>query len=265
MRAALVLPASDSQEQPCRSCRLRLGDAEGWGCASPLAFCVACSASAAALGLAAGRMCCPASWARQKQGAGRGFALVSAVSPRLICRGDTYADRQAASGRPPWTHPAVLVPGRAMRRVSWLGVHRVPASGQRWGLRPAAVPLPRPSGQGLDSGQGGLAAHGRSRQTEGGSGPRGGRRSRARGRRQGRASEAAMLLSGGCGEARLHGSGPERRKLPLRGSGEPPPLPTAPHCRGTTALGAASGAFRGRGSELGSRVRQALHGERAWV
>lgn len=88
------------------------------------------------------------------------------------------------------------------------------------------------------------------------------------GRRQGRASEAASPLLGGCGEARPPDPGHKRRKVPLRGGGAPPPLPLGLHCRGTTALGAASWGFpRERGSEPGSRVQRALcrERERAWV
>lgn len=237
MRVALVLPASDSQE-PCRSCSLWLGDAEGWGCVSPFLLCVACSVSTAALGLAAGRMCCPASQARQKQGSGKGFARtgsrasplrsgpVSAVSRRLIWRGDIYGDRQAASGRPPWTHPAVLAPGRAMQRVSWLGVHGASASSQRWGLCPAAVHLPRPGGQGLDDGQSGLAARGRSRHTEGGSRPGGGRWSRTWGQVAGEGKRGSLAALG-----RLQGS-PSACPRPQEEEGSPVwqrGTSTAPH------------------------------------
>lgn len=187
MRAAPVLPAGDSEEQPCRRRR-------GLGLRFPSSARLAQRAQHP--GLAAGRMCCPVSQARQKQGSGTGSGLVSAASPRLSWRGGIDGDRPAASGRPPWTHPAVLVPGRAMQRIGRLGVHGASASSQSWGLCSAAVPLPRASGQGLDDGQSGLAAHGRTWHAEGGLGRGVG----------GGAGEAAGCSRGAVGKPILEGS-----------------------------------------------------------
>lgn len=183
--SSTVVPASDSEEQPYSSCRLWLGVAEGWGCASSLLSAWLVWRAQQPLVWRLGGCAAPHPRLARSRGQGEALPARGAGPPRCALdwsvplapglSGDeiTYGDRQAAAGRPPWTHPAVLVPGRARQRVGWLGVHGASASSQRWGLCPAAVPLPKPLGQRLDGDQGGLAARARSWRAEGGSGPGG--------------------------------------------------------------------------------------------
>lgn len=152
--------------------------------------------------------------------AGRGSllcsGLLSATRPAFVWRGDAYGDRRAAPGCPPRPHPAVLVPGREMQRLGWLGVHTASASSRRWGLCPAAVPPPRRGRRELDDGEGGLAARAGNGCAEGGSGPGGwwGAGGRGGGVKQPCCSREAL--------GKLPGPGCHRRKVPqLRAAGEP--------------------------------------------